>query len=244
MSISERQTQILSILKERNYISVHELAQLTFTSPSSIRRDLTSMQNIGLVERSHGGVTLPEPVRGLPSLFDRMTKNVPQKRIIAKKASSLLRNGQTIMLDGSSTASFLVPYIARLDGAVLFTNNMTTAIHAIELGIDTHVIGGHCVGNSGVLSGFEACRAVSSLHPDLLFFSSQSLSSSGIISDSVEGENYLRTLMIAAAKKTVFLCDSEKFGTQSTFVLSSLNQIDLAFFDKPYPELRTHCQIL
>ena len=160
MSISERQTQILSILKERNYISVHELAQLTFTSPSSIRRDLTSMQNIGLVERSHGGVTLPEPVRGLPSLFDRMTKNVPQKRIIAKKASSLLRNGQTIMLDGSSTASFLVPYIARLDGAVLFTNNMTTAIHAIELGIDTHVIGGHCVGNSGVLSGFEACRAV------------------------------------------------------------------------------------
>ena len=54
MRISSRQKQILSILNERVFITVQELAELTFTSASSIRRDLTYLQNNGLVKRMHG----------------------------------------------------------------------------------------------------------------------------------------------------------------------------------------------
>lgn len=61
MSISERQKQILNFLNERNFITVKELSAITFTSQSSIRRDLTYLENNGLVKRLHGGVSSIEP---------------------------------------------------------------------------------------------------------------------------------------------------------------------------------------
>ena len=138
MSISERQQQILDIINERSFITVNELAQITFTSPSSIRRDLTHMQNSGLVKRSHGGVSLPDISNGVASFYDRTRKNINEKRIIAKKAAALLKDGQNILLDSSSTVGFLLPYIAKLKNATVFTNNIATALKSIESGIDTH----------------------------------------------------------------------------------------------------------
>ena len=57
------------------------------------------------------------------------------------------------LLYGSSTATFLLPYISKLDSAVLFTNNILTALDAIEMGIRTHCIGGNSINGSPVLSG-------------------------------------------------------------------------------------------
>lgn len=243
MSITNRQNEILEILSNSNYISVNELARMTFTSPSSIRRDLTYLQNNGLVKRSHGGVTLPTPISGVASFYSRKQKNVSAKRLIAQKAASLLHDGQKILLDGSSTVTFLLPYIAKLNSVTLFTNNISTALNAIELGINTHCIGGQSVNGSAVLSGTEAYQYVSSLYVDIMFFSSQSLDKNGIISDSTEEENYLRSLMINASAKTVFLCDSEKFNTRSFFTLTTLDKIDIAVFDKTFPDLQCNCQI-
>lgn len=244
MSISNRQESILQLLNERNFITVNELAEATFTSPSSIRRDLTYMQNNGLVKRLHGGVTLPDPIKGVASFYDRTHKNIKAKRLIAKKASSLLKNGQSILLDGSSTVSFLLPYIAKLDSATLFTNNISTALNAIELGIDTHCIGGRSVNGSVVLSGTEAYKMLKDICVDLLFFSSQSLDANGIISDSTEEENYLRQLMLQSARTKVFLCDSEKFNTTALYKLTSLENIDFAIFDKEFAGLNTSCSMM
>jgi len=244
MSISQRQNRIMQILGERGFVTVQELARITYTSPSSIRRDLTYMQNNGLVKRSHGGVTLPDRVLGVASFYDRRSKNVSEKRLIAKKAAALLKDNQSILLDGSSTACFLLPHIAKLTSAVLFTNNISTALAALELGIDTHCIGGRAVNGSAVLSGIEAYKTVSTLHTDILFFSSQSLDRDGTISDSTDEENYLRALMIGAAKETVFLCSSDKFNQRSLHTLTTLDQIGLAVFDREYPELQCPCKTL
>ena len=76
MSISERQKQILSLLNDRTFITVQELSKLTFTSASSIRRDLTYLQNNGLVKRLHGGVSSVPPMANVASFYDRAHKNV------------------------------------------------------------------------------------------------------------------------------------------------------------------------
>ena len=113
MSISQRQKQILSILNERTFITVSELSRLTFTSESSIRRDLTYLQNNGLVKRLHGGVSTVPPMTNVASFFDRAHKNVKEKRLIAQKAAMLLKDGQTLLLDSSTTVTFLLPHIAK-----------------------------------------------------------------------------------------------------------------------------------
>lgn len=244
MSISQRQNNILEILNERIYITVEELAKITFTSPSSIRRDLTYLQNNGLVKRSHGGVTLPEPIKGVASFHDRTQKNIREKRIVAKKAAALLRDGQSILLDGSSTASFMLPYIAKLTSPTLFTNNLSTALNAIELGIKTHCIGGHSFNGSGVLIGPEAYRFLEEIKADILFFSSQCVDISGSISDSVQEETYIRQRMLQSAKTRVFLCDSEKFAKTAFYRLCSVDEIDFAIFDRNFDGLDAKCTIL
>jgi len=244
MSITNRQAQILHILNERTYITVDELSALTFTSPSSIRRDLTYLQNNGLVKRSHGGVTLPEPINGVASFYDRTHKNMKEKRIIAQKAAALLEDGQNILLDSSSTAAFLLPYIAKFNHAAVFTNNLSTALNAIELGINTHCLGGHSIRGSSALSGAETYRALSNIQADILFFSSQSLDCQGNITDSTEEENFARILMLQSTKTSVFLCDSEKFNTSSVYKLGNLNGMDFAVFDKGFDGLSTSCTLL
>jgi len=244
MSITKRQGEILKVVEDNLYISVNELAELTFTSPSSIRRDLTALQNLGLVRRSHGGVGLSKVTDKVAGFYSRVSQNIKEKRLIAKKAASLLRDGQSILLDSSSTASFLLPYIARLESPILFTNNLETAISAVKQGINTHCLGGASVGGSVALGGSETYRALSAISVDILFFSSQSLDKNGLISDSTEEENYSRELMLKRAKTKVFLCDSEKFGRSSLYKLTSLDEVDFAVLGDSFKELKTSATIL
>ena len=244
MSISKRQEEILELLNEHNFLTVERLASLTYTSPSSIRRDLTKLQNLSLIKRTHGGASIFNAMHQSVPLNSRMSQNISEKRKIAKRAATLLHDGQSVMLDGSSTAGFLIPYIAKHKDMIVFTNNMFTAINAINYGIATHCTGGFSVDGSAVLSGAQAYRSVSEIHPDIFFFSSKSLSRAGIISDPIAEENYIRTLMLKNAKFSVFLCDSEKFDTESLYELTSLDGIDACVFDKPFPELKAKCQIL
>ena len=244
MNISERQQQILKLLETNIFQTVAQLANATYTSQSSIRRDLTALQNRGLVVRTHGGVTLSASDVQAPALQNRMSKNVTQKRRIAKAAASLLHDDMSVMLDGSSTASFLLPYLAERKNIKLFTNSMTTAIRAIELGLVTHCLGGKAVHGSSVLAGEATCRAVEELYVDILFFSSQCLDKNGVISDSTEAENQLRKQMLSSARKTVFLCDGDKFEKRALYKLTTLDHIDTAVFDRGFSGLKTLCQIL
>ena len=244
MSISERQNEILRILGVNTYVTVNTLARSTFTSPSSIRRDLTHLQNLGLVKRSYGGVCLPEISGQVAGYYNRAVKNVKEKRAIAQKASSFLKNGQSILLDSSTTASFMIPYIARLDSAVIFTNNLETAISAIKQGICTNCIGGGSINGSVSLGGSQVYKALSDINVDIMFFSSQSLSRSGMISDATEEENYVRQIMLEHTAKSVFLCDSSKFNTTSLYTLTSLDRVDLAVFDREFEGLSTKSTVI
>ena len=91
------------------------------------------------------------------------------------------------------------------------------------------------------LFGTETFRSLSEIHVDILFFSSQSLSKDGSISDSTEEENYIRKLMLNCAKSKVFLCDSSKFGSVSTYNLCTLKDVDEAIFDRDFPDLVREC---
>lgn len=244
MSISKRQEKILSILNERSFVTVKELSAITFTSPSSIRRDLSYLENNGLVKRTHGGVSSLEPMVNVASYYDRLHKNANGKRIIAQKAAAFLKDGQNILLDSSTTATFLLAHIAKFPNITIFTNNLSTALHAIELGINTHCLGGQAVNGSVALSGSETFTALESLYVDVLFFSSQSLDANGNISDSTEEENYVRKMMLKASKTAVFLCDCEKFNQNATYKLCNLKDVTCAVFDAPYPDLSTDCKIL
>ena len=148
------------------------------------------------------------------------------------------------MLDGSSTAGFMVPHIAKHKDMVLFTNNMQTAINAVNFGIQTHCIGGASVNGSAVLSGEQAYGVVANVFPDILFFSSQCVDRDGYIYDPILEEHHIRELMLKNAACRVFLCDGEKFGKRSLYCLGAVDDIDVCVFDRPLPDLHTKAKVL
>lgn len=244
MNITKRQERILELLEEQGFMSVERLSQATYTSPSSVRRDLAHLQNLYLIRRTHGGASIFKELNRAVPLTSRMEKNIVEKRKIAKNASALLHDGQTVMLDGSTTAGFMVPYIAKHKDMILFTNNMQTAINAVNYGIQTHCIGGTSVNGSVVLAGEQAYSTVVNIYPDILFFSSQCVDREGNIYDPILEENHIRELMLKNAACRVFLCDAEKFGQRSLYRLTSVDDIDVCVFDRPIGEFQTKTKVI
>ena len=244
MKCTLRQQQLLDIIKEKQYVRVEELSQLTYTSPSSIRRDLTRLQNAGLVRRMYGGVTLPEPISGVAGFYSRYNANVREKRAVAGRAATLLQDGMTLFLDGSSTVAYLLPHIAARTDITVYTSNLQTALDGLQQGIRMVCLGGEPIADRPTLSGPLTYRAINERMADICFFSAKCVDENGIISDPTEEQNYLKQLMMQSSKSSVFLCDSTKFGTRSVYTLGSLGQVDYCAFDRPYTALRCPCQML
>lgn len=235
---------ILKALESEVFISVEMLAKRLYTSPSSIRRDLATLENYGLAHRTHGGVTASNPLDKVASFARRMTQNVQGKHAVAKKAATLVQDGMNIILDGSTTASFLIPYLTKYKELTLFTNNLETALQAISNGIKTHCFGGRCFNGSPVLIGGDTERSIRNLHADVLFFSTQSLDKRGIISDSCEEETHVRQLMLEQADKKVFLCDKEKINRVSLYTVTSLSNVDACVLEQAWTDLDCPCELL
>jgi len=231
MGRDDRKEYILRLLAERGYISVRDLSKLTYTSESSIRRDLQQLEHRGMVSRIYGGVKLRESANIAAPFEQRIQKNHIEKNKLAKKASVLLADNMTIILDGSSTSLYMLPFIAAVHNPIVFTNNMYTAQKSIEKGIKTYCTGGTSENNSCVLTGLFAENCIKNISADIVFFSSMAFSDEGIISGCNEHETTLRKQMIANSKVSVFLCDSSKLHTRSLFPLCHIEDIDYMFCD-------------
>lgn len=237
MKISEREQQIVNLLAERSFISVQELSELLYTSPSSIRRDLTRLEKLGIVKRNYGGVVAVGGNPGSSPVLIRSEINKSAKRMIAKKAASLLHDGISVLLDDSTSAAAMVEFLAEHQNVSMFTNNVETALSATEKGIRVYLLGGALPPDSAsVTVGKFALDMLRSIHADLCFFSATALSDTGEIFDSTEQHDLLRRAMIERADTRVFLCDGSKLSRTSIYRVAHLSEIEYISSDVKIPE--------
>lgn len=231
MKRNERSDAILDVLHNQRFASVNELAQRLYISPSSVRRQLIAMEQDGLVSRNYGGVFLKNDTAQSAPFPVRMEKNHHLKRQIAQKAAEEFKDGQTVLLDDSSTAFYLLKHIAAHKNMTVFTNNLYTAIQAVELSIPLYMIGGTSTLQSATMCGGYAWDMLSKIHADLFFFSAASLADNGDISDCNEETGTVRRMMLTRAKRKIFLCDSGKFFGRSAHLICNLKDVDAVYSD-------------
>lgn len=224
---SERQEMILEILQECKYITTQELAEKTFSSYSSVRRDLEELEDSGLINRSYGKVELANRNSLLVSYPIRINKNSAQKNIIAKKAASLIKEGDTIFIDPSSSCSFFAKELFHMKGITVITNNVEVLSFMSQSNIDVICSGGlQTAPNRYALVGPIAEETFRNIHADWAVFSARSVTEDGQIYDVHYNETALRKVMLENAEKKLFLCDSSKLGTNSTYYQCCLADID------------------
>ena len=219
----ERMDEIMKILKKNHYVTVDYLVQEIRYSPASIRRDITLLEKQGLVTKSYGGVSLKD-ANTSPFRFRQHSMKVA-KNAIAQKAATLVKNGDTIFLDGSSTTQYMGHFLTEKKGVTVITSNMVLANYLSEHGIVTYCTGGKVVEYPGILGGQLMLDFLSKFNMDMAFFSSKAFSDGKILSQGEWGVMYDTTYR-KCSKKLVYLCGSDKFNTEEKFVSLTLDEVD------------------
>ena len=224
----EREQEILNILKSSNgFVSTKQFSDTLFASESSIRRDLKSLEEHGLVKRSYGGATLENNFSDIVTFNNRTKQNADAKREIAKKASSLIKEGQIVFLDQSSTAFYLANELVDRTSITVVTNNIEIMMLLSNSRIKLIASGGFLSDeNRNCLIGGDAQKTFENIFADIVFFSVKGILKDGTITDCSREEIIERKAMLKNAKQRALLCDSTKIGVHAPFKQCELGDID------------------
>lgn len=230
----ERLNEILKILKRTHYATVDYLVEQIHYSPASIRRDLSLLEKQGLVKRSYGGVELNAD-NDTPFIF-RQHSMKAEKNKIAQIAASLVKDGDVVFLDGSSTVQYVGHFLTTKKDICVVTNNLMLASYLAEHGIDVYCAGGKVTELPGTASGMITAKAFSSFHADIMFMSTDGIDKDGVITIKPEGYYMHNMAMLKNSDKHIYLCSSNKIGVHSKIVQCDLSEIDYFISDAEFDE--------
>lgn len=103
MFTEERLSEIEKRLRSRGKVKVKELSEYFQVTEDCIRKDLKILENAGKLKRTYGGAILSQDYPLERDVIDRRNYHLENKKIIARKAFQLIRDGETIFLDISTT---------------------------------------------------------------------------------------------------------------------------------------------
>lgn len=222
-----RQQNILSILSKQDSISVRELARLLFISEASIRRDIEALEKEGLVRKVYGGVMSIDSENSVVPLAMRDGAHSYEKDKLAKRAAELVQDGDTLMMDASSTVRRMAKYLIHKHNLTIITYNSNLLDTLSKGDIRIFCTGGEYVPENHAFCGSIAERMIRSMSADKLFFSSQGMSIEGEICDNSEYEIILRRAMMDRSKQKFCLMDSSKLGRRCVFSLCQKEELDM-----------------
>ena len=237
MSYYEREQQIINILLKRQSIGNNELAKELYISTPTLRRDLDKMERKGLIVRTHGACSLNKKLADekIPLYFREQEHNSAKIKM-AKKAVNNIKNGDIIMLDSSTSAYNIVPFLKTFSDVIVITNGAKTSCTLGTMSIKNISTGGQMITKSLSYVGAEAMQVVRRYNADVFFFSCRGVSDDGWLTDTSVDENDLRREMMKRAKKKIFLCDSSKFGQACFNNLCHISDVDEVICDEALPE--------
>ena len=237
----ERQDRIIQFLRQKVYASVHELSELTETSEATVRRDLTKLEDGGQIHRVRGGAELSpsrlnqtQTPRELPLSY-RAELYTPEKKRIAKAASELCSNGETIFIDGGSTTLHMAPHLLANELQIV-TNSFAIARELLKTGNNRIILpGGMLYPDSELILNPFGEEAYSGYLASKVFIGAGAITESGIMNNDML-IIHAEKAMIEHGRDIVVLADSSKFLQQGRFVLCDFERISAMITDSNITE--------
>ncbi|CAX60121.1 glucitol operon DNA-binding transcriptional repressor SrlR [Erwinia billingiae] len=227
----QRQALILDYLQQNGRTTVDALIAHFNTTGTTIRKDLTRLQQEGAVIRTYGGVMLNRDEGDQP--IDRKTLiNTEKKKRIAGRAAAFISEGDSLIFDAGSTVLQMVPHLARFNNITIMTNSLSIVNELVELNNDQVILmpGGTFRKTSASFHGSLAESAFSKFSFDTLFIGADGVDLTAGVTTFNE-VFAVSQAMCQAAKKIVLLVDSSKFGRRSPNVVCSLDVVDVLITD-------------
>jgi len=211
---SARREKIISLLKEKGSVQVHELSNLFNISAVSIRKDLKFLDQRGISTRVYGGAylnTLNTETTEV-SVDVRRKLNLDKKCNIAQYAADLIESSDSIILDSGTTTIQIARLMKDKENVTVITNDLNVIdIVAAYNNTELIVLGGRLRHKSMFFYGLQAEKALKELHADKLFLGVDGFHMEKGITTHFEDEATLNAMMCDAATEIIVVSDSSKF---------------------------------
>lgn len=221
----ERQAYILHQVNLHNKVLSSSLSAEIKVSEDTIRRDLLELADEGKVIKVHGGALSHSfnhvhfPVNGVYSLN--------QKKIIAQKAISLIRNGMFILTSGGTTIIEMARSLPPQLKATFISGSIPAVLEYMHHpNIEVILVGDKISKNSKITVGSEAIAKIRSVKADLCFLGTNAIDAEHGITDNDWEVVQLKKAMIESCKKVICLSIAEKVSTVQPIQVCGLGEID------------------
>jgi DeoR family transcriptional regulator, fructose operon transcriptional repressor len=232
----ERDSLILGKLKQYGKVVVNELADEIGVSAMTIRRDLERLENQGLLHKVHGAAVPLNNLLKEPAFGEKKFIHSEQKRSIAQEALSLVKTGDTILLDAGTTTFEMALLLKEMPGISVVTNDLHIALELCSVEGKLFFIGGQVEKELGRSDGIKAFQFLSDIHVDTAFIGVSSINDDLILCTPTVENAELKRAMLKCGTKKALLADASKFGINAFARIGPLALVDHLVTDKTLNE--------
>jgi DeoR family transcriptional regulator, fructose operon transcriptional repressor len=227
MVAMDRQRRIAELIRTRGSARASELVDLFGVTDETIRRDLASLDQRGVVRRAHGGaVSVPTPTRDESDFNRRLVEREAEKIAIGRAAAEFVADGSTIIIDSGTTTLHLARALADKRDLVVVTNAVSNANELLKNpGITVVLTGGVVRPLTLDAVGDLAINSLRNLHVDQTFLSIHAISLDGGLTYPRFEEVAVKQAMINAASEVILVADSSKFGHNALMSVAPLTAL-------------------
>lgn len=233
MTTFERRFRLLNILREQPGIRVPDLARMLDVSEGTIRNDLNALSDAGQLTRVWGGaVPLSSDVQPATAYTARARMNLPAKQGIARAAARMVADGDSLLLDASTTVLSMATFLNE-------RQNLTVVTNGIEVGRELAknptnmviLLGGILRPDGTAITRPSNDVMLKELYIKTAFVSASGFSIEAGLTEADYQEAQFKRTMIASSSFVVALLDSSKFGRVDLTPFARMDQVGHIFTD-------------
>lgn len=229
MLTEKRKNLIVKAVNERGFVTVRELMDLLGTSESTLRRDLLSLDEEGVISRIHGGAASKkantEFVETM-SVSERHDRNREEKMKIAKKAAALVADSDIVYIDAGSTTDCVIDLLPDTK-ATFVTNASRHAVKLMQRGFKVFVIGGELRHRTEAYIGAYAFDMLKNFNFTIGLFGADGVHPTAGYSTPEESEAIVKRFAASRCKRAYALCDSSKFHKAAFITFCEIDSMTL-----------------
>lgn len=236
LSNLERQDQILDLVKRRERVTVTEISERFSVSPATVRRDLETLSERGVIQRFHGGARTAQQAPPELPVLQRQTEQSAEKRRIGQKAAALVADGETIFVSSGTTSLEVARNLHDRRNLTVITNSLLVVnVLRDAPGITLVGVGGVLRRSEMSLIGHLAEQALAEVHAHKVIMGIRALDIERGLTNDYLPETMTDRAILKTGREVIIVADHTKCGRVSTALVAPLTVMHTLVTDDKTP---------
>jgi DeoR/GlpR family transcriptional regulator of sugar metabolism len=228
---AERRQKMLLVINQQGIATTAQLSDQFAVSEMTIHRDIKVLESIGRVEKTYGGVIVRQ-AQVVTEFERRRLINIEAKQMIGKAAAALVDDGDTILVDASSTCLQMIPDLALKNNLTVFTTGLLACLQLSTFpNIELHSTGGLVPKDTNSFTGAIAIETLKNIHVDKCFMGAAGIHTPYGITDPFLSVAEVKKFSAESSNEVFVLADRSKLGRVTRFNVLPFKEIDLIITD-------------